>query len=936
MNVNTSPEFFINMKSYPKYDATKSFADQNRDVQQFWIEEMRKVKYGITINGVKIHPWMYWHLNYWPMILDKKINDIVVRSAGLPNLRDNDWLFHECILKAQEEHKGIAMFGTRRFGKALLNTELVYTAGSPKMIKDVKIGDNIYDDEGELSRVKGVYPQGIVDIYKITFEDGREIRCCGDHLWKITKDELIYSIHNTKYMYENKMWNRYGIPLTKAIQGIPTNLAVSPLMLGNVMASYLMYGIEEEFVKTIYEKFTMMQFMVSTEVQRKYFADSFIRTGCGIETGYDDVVHIQKNDMNIIRFVQKMLWGLGHYAKYENNKLIISRNKKTLCIDNIEYIGKGEATCIEIENYSKLFLTTNYIVTHNTSVIASWTGWNATMFRNGDCSIIGGSDKDIRTMTRYIEFGLDNIHPVFKFSRLTTDWEKGVELGSRLKDGTKEIFSTISIFNVNMGKKGSIQKVAGPNPTAWVLDESGKFDCIDVLNSAKPSFDTEYGIWRCIPIITGTNSVSDTADDMEKIMSHPEIYNFIVMDWKLLHGGEEYVGKKKHFGIFVPGHMSLNGIKEESTLGEFLKMPNDKKLCKIPMKVTNWEASKQKLESKREEMRMKNRETYIAERFNYPLCIEDCFQNTAGLTFPTEIGKAHFEALMESGNTGLRCNIHIDKNGKFVYHECHKEVAGFPFEGGNIDAPVIIYEPPIEGIRFSDNLYCGGLDYYKVMTSGTSSLGTVYIVKRMHNPMDQWGYRIVASYASRPTDMNTFYTTTEALQDGYGAKILMENADIGYQQYLSSPSKNRDYMLLVNGEDVARTTINPNAKQNNKIGLVPSVRNQEFVFKLVWQYCWMEFDNCEDNDGVRRVMHGIELIPDPWLVKEIIEWTPGLNVDRIIAFGHALAYMKYLDDMSWMPKTPQEREREEEMRAHNNVQRYRSPYIMNNRSWVRR
>lgn len=31
----------------------------------------------------------------------------------------------------------------------------------------------------------GVYPQGFVDTYKVTFEDGRGVVCCGHHQWRV-------------------------------------------------------------------------------------------------------------------------------------------------------------------------------------------------------------------------------------------------------------------------------------------------------------------------------------------------------------------------------------------------------------------------------------------------------------------------------------------------------------------------------------------------------------------------------------------------------------------------------------------------------------------------------------------------------------------------------------------------------------------------------
>ncbi|ENW9164671.1 hypothetical protein ACFMGR_004430, partial [Shigella flexneri] len=36
------------------------------------------------------------------------------------------------------------------------------------------------------STVTGIFPQGVRDVYRVTFEDGRYVDCAGDHLWEVT------------------------------------------------------------------------------------------------------------------------------------------------------------------------------------------------------------------------------------------------------------------------------------------------------------------------------------------------------------------------------------------------------------------------------------------------------------------------------------------------------------------------------------------------------------------------------------------------------------------------------------------------------------------------------------------------------------------------------------------------------------------------------
>ena len=179
-----SKELYINMgNDIPLWNDLYSYEEQDDDVKQFWENEAMKLLNGVTINGVFIHPWLYWHINFWKMMID--VGDD--RIPGNSQLRDNEWMFAEFLKQAEEENKGIFMFGCRRFGKALLDSEILYLEDREKMIGNIVVGDKIYDDKGNLVEVVGVYPQGKVTTYRGVFEDGRKVICSGNNQWRINQ-----------------------------------------------------------------------------------------------------------------------------------------------------------------------------------------------------------------------------------------------------------------------------------------------------------------------------------------------------------------------------------------------------------------------------------------------------------------------------------------------------------------------------------------------------------------------------------------------------------------------------------------------------------------------------------------------------------------------------------------------------------------------------
>lgn len=104
-----------------------------------------------------------------------------------------------------------------------------------KTIRDLKIGDVIYDESGNLTTVMHLNSIVIEDEYLIEFEDGEKISCNAEHLWKVrdlsfdknNKYEDKWVLRNTEFLYDNfdkrripernRNDNRFFVPLTKPI-----------------------------------------------------------------------------------------------------------------------------------------------------------------------------------------------------------------------------------------------------------------------------------------------------------------------------------------------------------------------------------------------------------------------------------------------------------------------------------------------------------------------------------------------------------------------------------------------------------------------------------------------------------------------------------------------------------------------------------------------
>lgn len=896
MGLSTSPEFYVNMKNPPVWNDLFGWEDQDDDVKQFFTEEAYKVKNGVTINGTFIPPWLYWHVNFFPVFQDLPNGE---RVPAISRLRDNEWFFAEMYQRARQEKKGLGMFGTRRFGKALLDSELIYTPYGPKKIGFADIGDIIYGDDGKLTTVVGVYPQGFVDMYKVTFEDGRSIVCCGQHQWKV-KYHGDYKVMSTMGIIHSD-FQKMTIDIGEAVDFPERRWLMSPQLLGSLTASFLCGSTDRIFELSNKE---MDDIIYSSKKQKELFISSFMKIACGISTGDDRFKVVYKSEY-IISFVRRIFWSMGYYCVMDGDDMYISKTHNRLRISDIDYYGKYKATCIEVDNKSHQFLTTNFVVSHNTTIMSSLLQMNATMTIGLSHSVVGFSDSDLSNIGEYCEYGLDHVHPFFRINRTKTDWSSGVTLGKRMSNGVRDIHAIISIANINMGRKTSTQKTAGLTPATAIFDEVGKGPIKKPYTAAMPSYDTPYG-WRLSPILAGTGGEVELSKDAQEMFSDPETYNLLVMDWDILNrrAMKGKTWKERKWAMFVPGQMANSGVKRTIGLGDYLGKPDDKKLNKIKIDATDFEASTNKLNEERKKLSTKDRVAYTSHTMFYPFTIDDCFLSSSQNLFPVEYAIKHKNDLLESGQySGMLCDVFLESGNKLGTTKSNKQLAGFPFSGGVIDAPVQIFEMP-QSNRFDDFIYVAGQDPYKQAKSDTPSLGAFYVFKRRVGIRDPYAYRIVASYVSRPSSIDQFCRTCEVLQKGYGAICLMENADQMYEQYLNRKSGMPASFFLFAGEAIANKYVKAGSRQNSKLGLYPTPGNQNLLFSCVVDYCWQDFVvGYDDQTGLDITVKGVELIDDIALLDEIIQYKPGLNVDRIIAFGHALVLARYFDDNNYMPKS---------------------------------
>jgi len=122
-----------------------------------------------------------------------------------------------------------------------LDSKLVTPNGLVRM-GDIKVGDEVIGSDGKPKKVLGVYPQGLKDIYEISFNDGVTARSCDEHLWNVNTyirnwrgnpfmTKSLREIMDIGLQFKNGN-NKWYIPIVKPIQFEEKDLKINPYVLG--------------------------------------------------------------------------------------------------------------------------------------------------------------------------------------------------------------------------------------------------------------------------------------------------------------------------------------------------------------------------------------------------------------------------------------------------------------------------------------------------------------------------------------------------------------------------------------------------------------------------------------------------------------------------------------------------------------------------------
>ncbi len=566
-----------------------------------------------------------------------------------------------------------------------------------------------------------------------------------------------------------------------------------------------------------------------------------------------------------------------HLSRKRNR---IRKNRKfsnKVAITNIEYLGEQEKQrCIFVSNENHLYLTRDYIPTHNSFKGGSMLVRNYMLIPGSKNFAIASEQKfligdGLLTKAWQIMDFLDK-HTAWAKQRLvstrmerTSGYKITDEFGKQTEQGYLSSITGITL-------KNDPERVRGTRAKLVLWEEGGKFpSLLDAWRIEQPSVETDDGKAFGLMIAFGTGGTEGASfEGLKELFYKPKSYNVLSFP-NIWDEGRE----NTECAFFVPAYSNLESFDDDGNQvymdrdGNSYKEKAIENLIDQRNKVKDGGASQQSIDR------------FISER---PIRPAEAVLELGKNIFPRKLLMDQLTRIRT--NKKLQSMKHIvdlewDGNGQVKATEKPSgDITNYPLKKG--DKPhgsVVIWEYPVKDPPLG--LYIGGCDPYDHDDSFTNSLGSTFIFKRVRAG-EAWTDVIVAEYSGRPDTAEEYYENVRKLLTFYNARLLFENERKGIYPYFTN--KHCDY-LLADQPDKIISEVFKDSKVQRRKGCHMTKQIRAYGEGLILEWLLDEFE--EGHPNVERVYS------EP-LIEELIQNDGVRNVDRVIALCMVMIYREEL------------------------------------------
>jgi len=295
----------------------------------------------------------------------------------------------------------VVVTGPPKAGKAQSLDSIIYTKDGPKTMGEIEVGDILCHPNGGYTKVTNIFPQGLTDAYKVVFSDESSTICCAEHLWRVKADFDDWRTLSTRKIIDsqlstpNRYYYKWYVPITKPVDFQEQKVIIGPYTMGQLLGKRYNHQdhIPEKYLyNTVENRWALLQGLMDANGNVGVCGD------CTYVSTY----------LKLIQDVKTLAQSLGSVCTINtqmvthDNKVFKSFRLTMSCDDNVMYFrsykkrekcskfakfplrrrivnidklpDKIPTQCITVSAQDGLYLTDDFLVTHNSSLCLHFAG----------------------------------------------------------------------------------------------------------------------------------------------------------------------------------------------------------------------------------------------------------------------------------------------------------------------------------------------------------------------------------------------------------------------------------------------------------------------------------------------------------------------------------------------------------------------------------
>lgn len=333
-------------------------------------------------------------------------SDEIMTKLNLTRQQHEGLILAKLWWNMRNQRQVFELSGAAGTGKAQPIDTKIPTPNGVIELGKLKVGDYVFNRHGKPVKVLGIFDQGELDAYKITFDDGRSTICNDEHLWSVydshkpnkkLKTLTIRDMLN-RGLFKTDGTHRYRVHMNKAVEYDEKDLPIDPYVIGAFIGYSHTKRIPKDYLySSIEQRWALVQGLFDTDGYISYdsrFNISYSSVNLGLlfdirelllSLGCASTIRIDKRKdkykktgacytlyVKVDNQIKPNFFKLSRKRKFAEiaKDIKTNHNYSLTCINTIEKLDyKTQMRCIYVDDPEHLYLTNDYIVTHNTTLI---------------------------------------------------------------------------------------------------------------------------------------------------------------------------------------------------------------------------------------------------------------------------------------------------------------------------------------------------------------------------------------------------------------------------------------------------------------------------------------------------------------------------------------------------------------------------------------